>query len=56
MSVTVEKPLSLVIVYTLALAGIYKGSYRGLTVRLGLQASGAVLILETYQEVATCQR
>jgi hypothetical protein len=30
---TVEKPLSIVIVYTLALAAVYTASYRGLTVR-----------------------
>jgi len=29
----VEKPLSIVIVYSLALGAIYEASYRGLTVR-----------------------
>jgi len=33
MSMVVEKPLSIVIVYSLALGAIYEASYRGLTVR-----------------------
>jgi hypothetical protein len=51
MNMVVEKPLSVVIVYSLALGAIYKASYRGLTVSIGRPARGAVLMLETYQEV-----
>jgi len=45
-----EKPLSLVVIYGLALGAVYKASQRGLTVCLGNEA---VLMIETHQETST---